>query len=82
MVALALARACVLAPLGEELLFRGALYGWIRRRLGARTTIGVTAVLFAVIHPLPILWPAVALLGVGAGWAREKTGSIVPSRRR
>jgi membrane protease YdiL (CAAX protease family) len=71
-------RILILVPLGEELLFRGALFSWIRRRLSAGITIGVTAVLFAVIHGFPIILPAALLFGVAMGWVREQTGSVVP----
>jgi hypothetical protein len=74
----AVARACVLAPLGEELLFRGALFGWLRGRLNAMLTITLTAALFAVIHMMPVLLPLTFVLGLGAGWIRERTGSTTP----
>jgi hypothetical protein len=74
----AVARACVLAPLGEELLFRGALFGWLRRRLNAAPTIMVTAALFAIIHMIPVALPFAFVFGLGAGWIRERTGSTTP----
>lgn len=76
--AVAVARACVLAPLGEELLFRGALFGWLRRRLNAVPTIVLTAALFAVIHMMPVVLPVAFILGLGAGWIRERTSSTTP----
>jgi membrane protease YdiL (CAAX protease family) len=76
--AVAVARACVLAPLGEELLFRGALFGWLRRHLHAGLTITLTAGLFAVIHMLPVVLPLAFILGLGFGWIRERTGSTTP----
>jgi membrane protease YdiL (CAAX protease family) len=75
---LSLVRACLLAPIGEELLFRGALFGWLRSRSGAWPTILITAVLFGGIHILPILVPLGFGLGLGLGWVRERTGSILP----
>lgn len=76
--ALIMTRILVLVPLGEELLFRGALFGWIRRRLSARWTIVITSLLFAVVHQFLIILPAVFLAGVALGWARERTGSVIP----
>ena len=75
---LILVRACLLAPLAEELLFRGALFGWLRRRLPATPTIVLTAALFAGIHMMPLLLPVTFLFGVAAGWVRERTGSTLP----
>jgi len=71
-------RACLLAPLAEELLFRGALFGWLRRGLPGVPTILLTAALFAGIHMMPLLLPVTFLFGVAAGWVRERTGSTLP----
>ena len=71
-------RVCALSPLGEELLFRGALYGWLRQRLPAAPTILITAVLFAAVHQSLLLLPLAMAVGIGAGWVRERTGSVVP----
>jgi membrane protease YdiL (CAAX protease family) len=68
-------RACILAPLTEELLFRGLLFGWLRPKFGARTTIVLTALLFAGMHYYPILFPLGLLFGFISGWVRERTGS-------
>jgi membrane protease YdiL (CAAX protease family) len=46
---LSLGRACLLAPIGEELLFRGAVYGWSRRWLSARPAIVVNAVAWGAL---------------------------------
>jgi uncharacterized protein len=75
---LSLLRACLLAPIGEELLFRGALFGWLRGRAGAWPTILVSAALFGATHILPILMPVGFALGLGLGWVRERTGSVLP----
>jgi membrane protease YdiL (CAAX protease family) len=72
-------RACVLAPLGEELLFRGALFTWLRRRLPAGATIAITAAAFASIHGFPAILPLAFALGIAFGWVRERSGSTVPT---
>lgn len=65
-------------PAGEELLFRGALYGGLRRVLHPAAAIGVSALLFAVAHgnPAMLLLP-VASLGVALALLYERTGSLV-----
>ncbi len=68
-------RACIFAPLVEELLFRGLLFGWLRSRFSASLTILLTAILFMFIHFYPILFPFAFLFGVTSGWVRERTGS-------
>lgn len=76
--ALIVIRLLALAGTAEELLFRGALYGWLRRRLPVGATIVVTSLLFAVEHAYyPILLPLVVCLGLALGWARHRTHSTV-----
>jgi hypothetical protein len=68
-----------LAPLVEELVFRGLLYGWLAGRWG--TLIGwlVSSLAFAAAH---IEWKHIILvlpLGLWFGWLRRRTGSLWPS---
>lgn len=76
-----LTRACILAPVAEELLFRGALFGWIRSHLPAWPTIGLTAIGFAGIHGTMTMTmvPLAFLVGIAAGYVRERTGSVTPA---
>ncbi len=77
--ALIVVRAVILAGIGEELLFRGILYGWLRGHLPATPVILITAAAFALEHAYyPILIPVGLLLGLALGWIREKSGSILP----
>ena len=72
-------RATVLAPIGEELLFRGALFGWLRQHLSAWPTVALTALAFAGIHAgVPAVLVLAAAVGVAAGHARERLGSVTP----
>lgn len=71
----------ILAPLAEELFFRGWLYGALRARLSANTAIFACAVIFAVAH-----WDgrglyAVAVFAPGLVLTilRERTGSTKAS---
>jgi membrane protease YdiL (CAAX protease family) len=79
LMAVILLRACVLAPVGEELFFRGALFGWLRRRLSAPASIGLSAAAFASIHGFPPILPIAFALGVAWGWIRERSGSTIPT---
>jgi membrane protease YdiL (CAAX protease family) len=76
--ALIMLRILILVPVGEELLFRGALFGWLRRRLSAWWTISITAIVFALIHGFLIILPVAFLLGAALGWVRERTSSVIP----
>lgn len=68
----------VIAPIAEELFFRGMLYPVLRQRGSASWAIGINALLFAVVHFIPLLLPALFFLGLILAWVRERTQSIVP----
>jgi membrane protease YdiL (CAAX protease family) len=70
-----LVRACILVPIAEEMLFRGVIFGVLRRRLSAGATISISAALFALMHAYPLLFPLVFFFGLASAWLREKTGS-------
>jgi membrane protease YdiL (CAAX protease family) len=74
--ALIVIRLVALTGTAEELLFRGALYSWLRRRASVGASIAVTATLFAVEHSYyPVLIPLVLSYGLAAGWIRHRTSS-------
>jgi len=75
---LSLARGIVITPLAEELLFRGALFGWLRQLWPAWATILITAVLFSAMHWFLAAMPWVFVFGIVTAWMRERTGSIAP----
>lgn len=51
----ALVVASVLAPLAEELLFRGIVYRWVAERAGVIAGVAVSAISFALAHFDPAL---------------------------
>lgn len=67
------------APLTEELLFRGALLPILTQRLGFRAGLGVSALLFGLfhVHPFAILYATLAGLVLGA--VAHRSRSILPS---
>jgi membrane protease YdiL (CAAX protease family) len=81
------ASVAVVAPLGEELFFRGLLFGWLRRRLPTTAAVAVASALFGLAHLDPVgrralaaSWPLVLPLGaVGAVLTLlyEATGSLL-----
>ncbi|WP_162561146.1 CPBP family intramembrane glutamic endopeptidase [Methylobacterium terrae] len=70
----------VLAPLAEEMLFRGDLFGRLRRHLAPAATIAVSATVFALCHAEQGLLQPVSVLplGVALGAMRLWTGSLWP----
>lgn len=72
--------AVVGAPIAEEFLFRGMLYGVLRTSpLGMTMAAVITAVLWASVHAQYSLYGVfgIALIGLYLAWVREKTGSLV-----
>jgi hypothetical protein len=68
--------AVVAAPLTEELIFRGCLYGILRQIGGKFLAIAVSSLLFALIHGhIPSL-AGLVILSVGLSLLYEKTGSL------
>ena len=69
----------LLAPLAEELVFRGAiLRALLRWHKNAWVGIPISAVLFAIIHMNPAQMPHAFLVGLLLGWMYYRTDSIVP----
>lgn len=76
--------AVLVAPVIEELIFRGVLFAFFDHLVGSRFAIAMTALLFAGLH-VPEYWGAwnhVLLIGVVAvtlSLARGLSGSLAPS---
>ena len=68
--------AVVAAPLTEELVFRGCLYGVVRQKLGRLPAILGTSLVFALIHAHAATIPALFVLAVGLALLYEATGSL------
>jgi membrane protease YdiL (CAAX protease family) len=69
--------AVVIAPVAEELAFRGYLYGVMRRYFGALPALVFTGVLFAIVHlNIPTLFP-LFLLSCLFTVSYEATGSLL-----
>ena len=69
----------VLAPIVEELVFRGLLYGWIAGRWGGTAGLVVSSLAFAAAHWEPAHVILVLPLGFLFGWLRRRTDSLLPS---
>ncbi len=68
----------VLAPLSEELLFRGWIYTALRWRFGFAAALWASAIPFAIAHWESTHLYALAILPMGLvlGYVRERTGSV------
>ena len=71
--------SCVVAPVVEELLFRGVLYGTLRIRLGPLPATLASAALFALAHGYGLVgFASVFVSGVLWALAYERTRSVLP----
>jgi len=69
----------VIAPAVEEMMFRGLLFGTLRRRFGLLAAGMISAGLFAVAHGYGMVgFASVFLSGLLWAWIYERTGSLVP----
>lgn len=76
-IALLIFAAVILAPIGEETLFRGVLLPWLRRFLGPDAAVWVSAVLFGIGHlRYGFYLSTIVVYGLVLGWARLQTGSL------
>ena len=76
--------AVTIAPLFEEMLFRGFMQPLFCRSLGVLPGIVLTGVLFGALHgpEYQMVWQyvaAISLVGIAFGIVRYRTNSIIPS---
>jgi membrane protease YdiL (CAAX protease family) len=67
----------VLAPITEELAFRGLGFGLLRP-FGLAIAIVGSAVLWALAHGLLDALPVITMLGIGLAWLRYRQDSTIP----
>lgn len=68
----------LLAPIGEELLFRGVSYTYARRAIRPTAAIIFQAVLFGIYHGNLIQFFYGTLIGILLGFLRKQAGSVTP----
>jgi uncharacterized protein len=72
---------CLVAPLAEELFFRGLLFGVLRSRFGVAWGVVVTGALFSLVHAVgspPETLIVLFVLGAGLCLLYLRTGSLLP----
>jgi membrane protease YdiL (CAAX protease family) len=69
----------LLAPLSEELVFRGAiLRELLKWKENPWIGIIISAMLFSLVHMNPVQMPHAFLVGILLGWLYYRTNSIIP----
>jgi len=69
-------RIVIIAPIVEELIFRGVIMAGFSRIYHPVFAIFFSALLFALFHLNPWQFPAAFALGLILGWIRIRTGSV------
>jgi len=69
--------AALLAPVGEELLFRGLLLPWLHSWMGRVAALVISAAIFASLHAFYGVFTGwIFFLGLLLGWARLRGGGV------
>ena len=72
-LAFAIAGLVLVAPVAEELVFRGLGFASL-----GRFALPLSTILFAVAHGLPVLLIPVGIAGLALGLLRQRSGSVLP----
>lgn len=67
----------LIAPVAEELLFRGAVYGWMRRMMNRKLAMVFSALLFGLYHMNMVQGIYGVLMGCLMAYAYEYFGSFI-----
>lgn len=65
-------------PVFEEVIFRGLLYGLMRKRYGVKRAIIFSSLVFGLMHGLGFVIVFAVLAGIGFALLYERTGSLAP----
>jgi uncharacterized protein len=74
---LAVSVTVLLAPIGEELLFRGVLFQSLRTRMPLWSAIALSAILFGLVHYEPLLIVLTTMVGAVLAWLFHLRGTLL-----
>jgi len=69
--------AVILAPVFEELFFRGILYGFLRKRFSFGFSSLVSGMIFSLLHGNAFAFIPIVILGISLAYLYERTKDIV-----
>jgi len=72
-------KVAIVAPIVEELIFRGVILQGFRRNYSSTYSVFISALLFALFHLNPWQFPATFVLGLLLGWLMVRTNNIMLS---
>lgn len=70
-------KVVIIAPVTEELIFRGVIMHGLMRNYSRVTAIFLSGLLFALFHMNPWQFPATFILGITLGWVMIRTHNIL-----
>ena len=70
-------KVAIVAPVVEELIFRGLILQGFRRRYNGFVAVFMSALLFALFHLNPWQFPTTFILGLLLGWIMLRTDNIL-----
>ncbi len=71
--------ALFVAPVTEELFFRGFVFGGLRSRLDFPLASALSALIFALVHLMPVSSPPLFLVGLATATLYERNRSLAPA---
>jgi membrane protease YdiL (CAAX protease family) len=75
---LAILVVCVIAPISEETIFRGFIYGWLHRWGPAVLAVPLSAVIFSALHQQLVLFLPLFFVGLVLSLLYQGSRSIIP----
>lgn len=66
----------VVAPVCEEIFFRGIVFRVLRMRMGFWLAAAIDGVLFGLVHGVNVVLPILIFLGIVLCWVFERTGTL------
>jgi membrane protease YdiL (CAAX protease family) len=76
LLGLGIAAATLIAPLIEEIFFRGFVFAGLRKSIGPVAAAVMASALFALAHMSPFLYTPVFLIGLLLTWVYYRTGCL------
>ena len=68
----------LVAPVVEELTYRGLGFAAVRDAFGVAAAVGITSIAFGLAHGLLVALPVLTIFGAILAWLRHSTGSVYP----
>lgn len=75
-MALELVALCIVIPFVEELLYRGIVYGRLKKWLSVKWAIVISAIIFGAVHMNLVQFIYAAVFGLILGFVTEKSGTF------